>query len=156
MDDDEGAHTWVEKGDGEEMTVLVEIKDGEKVITINGEEVSEEELEEFGKKADGKKIKIKKIKKGEGGNVFIMKDSMDDEDIEIIEEKVSGFFFIDSEKGEDPLFIVDGKEMSREEFKKYSPSKIEKIEVLKGEAAMKKYGDRAKDGVIEVTTKKKN
>ena len=150
---DDDAHTWIEKGEGDEMEVLVEIKDGEKVITINGEEVSEEELEEFGKKADGKKIKIKKLKKGESGNVFIIKDSMDDEDIEIIEEKGSGFFFMDSDPGEEPLFIVDGKEMSREAFKKYNPSQIEKVEVYKGEAAVKKYGDRAKNGVVEVTTK---
>ena len=151
--DDDEATTWVEEGEGEEMEVRVEVKDGDKVITINGKEVSEAELEEFTEQSDGKRIKIKKVKKGKGGNVFIMKDSDDDEDIEIIEEG-SGFFFIDSEKGEDPLFIVDGKEMSREGFKKYAPSQIEKIEVLKGEAAMKKYGDRAKDGVIEVTTKK--
>ena len=155
-DDDEEASTWIEKGEGEEMEVLVEIKDGEKTITINGEEVSEEELEEFKEQADGKRIRVKKMKKGKGGNVFIIKDSDDDEDVEIIEEEGNAFFFMDSEKGEDPLFLVDGKEMSREEFKKYAPSQIEKIEVLKGEAAMKKYGDRAKDGVIEVTTKKKN
>ncbi|MBT8204249.1 MAG: M56 family peptidase [Eudoraea sp.] len=154
MDDDDEEHTWVEKGEGEEMEVRVEIKDGEKVITINGEEVSEEELEEFGKQADGKRIKIKKIKKGKGGNVFIMKDSDDDEDIEIIEEEGNAFFFLDSDKGEEPLFIVDGKEMSREEFKKFAPSQIATVDVLKGEAAMKKYGDRAKDGVIKVTTKK--
>ena len=150
---DGDAHTWIEKGEGDEMEVLVEIKDGEKVITINGEEVSEEELEEYGKKVDGKKIKIKKLKKGAGGNVFIVKDSMDDEDIEIIEEKGSGFFFLDSDPGEEPLFIVDGKEISREEFKKYPPSQIEKVEVYKGKAALKKYGDRAKNGVVEVTTK---
>ena len=154
MDDDDEATTWVEKGEGEEMEVRVEIKDGEKVITINGEEVSEAELEEFSEQADGKRIKIKKIKKGKGGNVFIIKDSDDDEDIEIIEEEGNAFFFMDSEKGEDPLFIVDGKETSREDFKKYAPSKIATINVLKGDAAMKKYGDRAKDGVIVVTTKK--
>jgi hypothetical protein len=154
FNDDKEAATWVDKGEGEEMEVLVKIKDGEKVITINGEEVSEEELEEFSKKADGKRIKIKKIKKGEGGNVFILKDSNDEEDIEIIEGEGNAFFFMDSEEGEEPLFIVDGKEMDREEFKKFSPSQIEKVEILKGESAQKKYGDKGKDGVIMVTTKK--
>ncbi len=151
--DDENAHTWINKGDEEEKEIRVEIKDGEKVITINGEEVSEEELEEFGKKADGKKIKIKKLKKGEDGNVLIIRDSMDDEDIEIIEEKGGGFFFLDTNSGEEPLFIVDGKEMSKEEFKKYEPGQIEKVEVLKGEVAVEKYGNRAKEGVVIVTTK---
>jgi TonB-dependent SusC/RagA subfamily outer membrane receptor len=36
-----------------------------------------------------------------------------------------------------------------------SPNDIEKIEVLKDATAKEKYGDKAKDGVIMVTTKKK-
>ena len=39
--------------------------------------------------------------------------------------------------------------------KDLNPNEIESINVLKGEAAIKKYGDKGKDGVIEITTKKK-
>jgi len=120
---DDDAHTWVEKGEGEEMKVLVKIEDGEKVITINGEEVTEEELEEFSEQADGKRIKIKKMKKGKGGNVFIIKDSDSDSDfdydVEFNDKKGGAFFIMDSDKDGDPLFIVDGKEMDRKEFKNY-------------------------------------
>ena len=34
--------------------------------------------------------------------------------------------------------------------------KIKSINVLKGESATKKYGKKAKDGVIEITTKDKD
>ncbi|NER10667.1 Signal transducer regulating beta-lactamase production, contains metallopeptidase domain [Muriicola jejuensis] len=153
-EDHEGGFNWTGSDAGEKMEVLVEMKDGKKVIKVNGEEVSEAELKELKEGEDGERIMIRKIQKGEGGNVFILKDSDDDEDMEIIERGGNSFFFMDSEKGQDPLFIVDGKEMSKTEFEKMSPSEIEKVEVLKGDAAVKEYGDRAKDGVIKITTKK--
>ena len=37
-----------------------------------------------------------------------------------------------------------------------TPDSIEKVEVLKGDKATKEYGDKGKDGVIIITTKKKN
>lgn len=153
--DEKDVHTWVESGDGEEVEIEVKVVDGEKVIKVNGKEVSEEELEKL-EKSESKTITVKKINKSKDGNVFIIKDSDDDHDIEVIESSESkGFFFVDSGKGGQPLYIVDGKEMSKEEFKdKLSPNQIESIEVLKGESATKNYGDRAKDGVIVVTSKK--
>jgi len=54
---------------------------------------------------------------------------------------------------ETPLFIIDGEE--HEGIEEVDPKDIESINVLKGEAALQKYGKKAKDGVIEVTTKKK-
>ena len=46
------------------------------------------------------------------------------------------------------------KESSKAEFEKVSPDQIESINVLKNEYAIQKYGATAKNGVIEVTTKK--
>ena len=62
-----------------------------------------------------------------------------------------------TEKGADPLIVVDGKELGRgiNLLETMSPNDIEKIEVLKDATAKEKYGDKAKDGVIMVTTKKK-
>lgn len=152
---DEDVNVWFGDGGEEMMEVVVEMEDGKEIIKINGEEVTEEELEEMKKdNPDGKRIKIKKIKNGKDKNVFILKDSDDDHDIEVIEGDGSAFFFMDTDDGEEPLFIVDGKEMSREEFKAISPKDIETINVYKGEKAIEKYGDKAKDGVVEVKTKK--
>lgn len=39
-------------------------------------------------------------------------------------------------------------------MKDIDPNTIKSINVLKGENATKKYGEKAKSGVIEITTKK--
>jgi hypothetical protein len=55
-----------------------------------------------------------------------------------------------------PLILVDGKEATQAEFKKVDPSAIKSISVLKNDAATdKKYGDKAKQGVIVIELKKK-
>jgi len=52
------------------------------------------------------------------------------------------------------LFIVDDKEVAKKDLD-VEPNNIESVNVLKGEAAIKLYGDKGKDGVIVITTKKK-
>ena len=55
----------------------------------------------------------------------------------------------------DPLVIVDNKEVTKEEYEKIAPEKIDHIDVLKPEsqAAKELYGDKGKNGVIVITTK---
>lgn len=56
---------------------------------------------------------------------------------------------------EKPLVIIDGKESdSASALDQLDPSKIDKMEVLKGEKAIEQYGEKAKNGVILITTKK--
>jgi len=59
--------------------------------------------------------------------------------------------------GKTPLYILDGKEIKikKEDIKKLDPNKIESINVLKDKSAVEKYGEKGKNGVIEITTKKK-
>ena len=56
---------------------------------------------------------------------------------------------------EEPLIIVDKKEMSKDDFAKLPPEEITHIYVLQPEsqAAIEVYGEKGKNGVIEVTTK---
>lgn len=55
-----------------------------------------------------------------------------------------------------PLVIVDGVETEdKEKFKKMNPSDIESVNVLKDKASIEKYGEKGKNGVIIITTKKK-
>lgn len=55
----------------------------------------------------------------------------------------------------DPLMIVDGKRVQKgAALSDLDPASIETIEVLKGEAAERKYGPEGKNGVVEITTKK--
>ena len=55
-----------------------------------------------------------------------------------------------------PLYVVDGKETSKEDAENIQPERIETVNVLKGKAATEKYGNKGKQGVIEITTKGKN
>ena len=56
--------------------------------------------------------------------------------------------------GNDPTVIVDGIQQTTDDLNSINPADIESINVLKGENAIKKYGERAKNGVIEIKTKK--
>ncbi|MFT4204277.1 MAG: M56 family metallopeptidase [Chitinophagaceae bacterium] len=58
-------------------------------------------------------------------------------------------------KGE-PLFILDGMLLDAETdpLKTINPTEIESMSVLKGPSATALYGDKGKDGVILITTKK--
>jgi len=73
---------------------------------------------------------------------------------EVYVEKVS----INSEKTNQekpPLYFIDGKETSKKEADNLNPQRIESINVLKGKVAIEKYGNKGKNGVIEITTKEK-
>ncbi len=54
-----------------------------------------------------------------------------------------------------PLYVVDGKVMSENRFRKIDSQHIESIRVVRGEAAIAAYGRKAKNGAVVVTTKMK-
>ena len=60
-------------------------------------------------------------------------------------------------EGKSPLVVLDGKVLGKgtDILTKISPDQIESISVLKNESAKAEYGDDAKDGVIVITSKKK-
>jgi TonB-dependent SusC/RagA subfamily outer membrane receptor len=64
--------------------------------------------------------------------------------------KVRGVSVMD----DDILFVIDGVMSGREALDRIAPNDIEQIDVLKDKAAVSLYGDKAKAGVIIITTKK--
>ena len=52
------------------------------------------------------------------------------------------------------LILVDGKEVSYDELEKIKGESIDHMDVLKDKSAIEKYGEKAKGGVILITTKK--
>jgi len=71
----------------------------------------------------------------------------------------NGKIFIRSNNGEassetQPLFIVDGKEMDSKSVQSMDPKTIDRMEVLKDQATLGKYGEKGKNGVILITLKK--
>ncbi len=77
------------------------------------------------------------------------------EDVEIDKDKELGGKTVvrgtDALKGE-PLFFVDGEEV--ESLNDVDPDDIESISVLKSKSAIELYGEKGKDGVIIIATKK--
>ena len=56
--------------------------------------------------------------------------------------------------GTDPLYILDGAEISSADFNTINPSDIENISVLKDASSTSIYGARAANGVVVITTKR--
>ena len=53
-----------------------------------------------------------------------------------------------------PLFIVNGSEVSSKQVNKLASNKLEKMLVFKGKVARALYGNKARKGVVEILTKK--
>ncbi len=53
----------------------------------------------------------------------------------------------------EPLFFVNGHESTRDAVYSINPNQIKSMTVLKNTAAIEKYGHRAVNGVVLITTK---
>ncbi len=162
MDDDV---TWTTSGKTE---IRVDKSNAKKTVIVNGKKLSDEEIEEmeigtgtsihFSSDDDDsishKVVRIKKMEdKDEKKHVMIIRDSDDDEDIEVIGEDTS-FFFIDTDGDGEPLYFIDGKKASKKDVKKLNPKDIKSVNVQKGETAIESHGEKGKYGVVEIFTKK--
>ncbi|WP_242203740.1 M56 family metallopeptidase [Aestuariivivens insulae] len=65
----------------------------------------------------------------------------------------NGVFFL-SPGGSNPIYIVDGKEVSKKQIESMTPYKVHSISVLRDDNATALYGKKAKDGAILISTKK--
>lgn len=161
----DNATVWIQKNDAKKGEhVMVKRGSGTKELYINGERVNDGELEEmdidvengtfiFIENDDIDKKEVK-IKSSTGKNVFISTSPSSEHDIKILEEEESGFLFLNTDDGKEPLVYVDGEKRDSKFIKSLDPNQIASMNVLKGTAAVKKYGKKAKDGVIEISTKK--
>ena len=98
-------------------------------------------------------IKIEVDSDNASENVFIIETDGNNMKKHKITKK-GNFVFVSSDDG-NPLYFLNGKEITNEEMKKLDPNSIGKMEVLKGTNATDKYGKEAKNGVILITTNKK-
>lgn len=78
------------------------------------------------------------------------------------EKGIGVFYFFKSEESfgvsrlntRNPIYILDGKEISEEELNKINPQNIVSVTVFKDEKAIEKYGDKGKNGVVVMVSKK--
>ncbi|MEI8115877.1 MAG: TonB family protein, partial [Bacteroidia bacterium] len=60
----------------------------------------------------------------------------------------------DANSGTKPVISIDGNIDENHDINSIPPETIESIAILKGESAISKYGEKGKNGVMEITTKK--
>ena len=168
-----------EDGDEKEIEINIE-KDGEMIfISEDGEAKTitrgDETIEIIQLSDDAEVVEIKSDGNTESKKVWVTKTgskdnkekaykvkviSLEDEDnqSETNQTTTKKVITINSKNNSvthaTPLTILDGKEISMEDMESINPESIESVNVLKDETATKKYGDKGKNGVIEITTKK--
>ena len=80
------------------------------------------------------------------------------EDVDMVKDHLRNSFSVvpivlDDDR-KNPIIIVDGEVKEGMNLSQISPETIKSISVMKNEAAIAEYGDKAKDGVISIATKK--
>jgi hypothetical protein len=154
----------------EELNHALNILNGEEVNTteienLNADNItalnvlkSKEAIKKYGDKGKNGVIEIT-TKKAEWETKFIPGKSMSDinvlGDSIFFNKKFTVKASYSNISNNEPLYILDGKEIIKEEFQELNPNNIDSVNVLKGESAIEKYGDKGKNGVIEIITKKK-
>ena len=121
------------------------------ITDINGEfslDIEEENITLF-VAFMGYETLVAEAKKGEFLNIVLKRNIETPDNLNPNENiKISSVY-----QDKASLFFVNEKEITNEEMKQLDRDNIQSLTVLKGESAKKKYGERAKDGVIIITLK---
>ncbi|ULC58775.1 hypothetical protein MBM09_12735 [Flaviramulus sp. BrNp1-15] len=141
----------IEKNPGKNKAKIRILKKGDNdpIHIINGKVVEKNEVELL----DKENIEKVEVLKGE---VAIKKYGDKGKDGVVMVTTKKNKVNIISNDGKDPLYIIDGKEVKKDVFSDLNENDIKTMKVLKGDAAIEKYGKKGENGVIEITTKKKN
>ena len=130
------------------------------MIIINGNETIDYDLENISphqiktiEVVHGKSAKEKHGEKGKDGVIYVTTKEIIQTDKDNI--TISKSFDISHDSDKKPLIFIDGKESTYEEMKKLDKENIESVDVSKGKKSKDKYGSKADNGVVEITTKKK-
>ena len=128
----------------EEVEILLEEKEEG---VVSGLWVSDKkEVRDSKTTKDPKAIKAPKASKNQ-------KEQKDGYETKIVVKRKANSWTADGKN--QPLYVVDGKTLEKgADIKDIDPDRIKSINVIKGQAAKEKYGDKGVNGVIEITTKK--
>ncbi len=129
------------------------------LIIINGKESTEKSLKKINKHKiktihvqKGKSAKEKHGVKGKDGVIYVTtKETKHSNHPDFI---LSDKHFISRDSDKKPLIFIDGKKSTQEDLDKLDKNKIETIQVFKGNKISEKHGEKGKNGVVEITTKK--
>ncbi|WP_320019293.1 M56 family metallopeptidase [Labilibaculum manganireducens] len=123
------------------------ILDGNKISSEAATRVHPNDIESINVLKDKEAVK-KYGESAKNGAIEIASKSPDSKNKPVIKIKGASI--------SNPIYIVDGKKVSAKKANKINPDDIESINVLKGENAIEKYGEKAKNGVVIITSKVKS
>lgn len=101
------------------------------------------------------------LKMEESGDETIVHLVIDDDDDDESDEDDEGSMVIlqktpADDQGKEPLYLIDGVEATKKQMKNLLPNSIKSVYVLKGKKAVKKYGIKGENGVVEISTKEED
>jgi TonB-dependent SusC/RagA subfamily outer membrane receptor len=108
-------------------------------VTIRGDSIALKNITTLGKPSNGQ---VNEVRIARAPNGVVMGRPLD------------GSLKITPSTGPEPLFVIDGKRMTKAEMDKLSPTQIESIQILKNASAVALYGTDGANGVVVVTLKK--
>ncbi len=153
-DNHEDGEEVIVKGNQAYIIKSSNTNNGKQTVTIRNSDGKEEVIEI---KSD-KNVYVLKSKNGtiSTTDAIWVNDENKDEKVEFVFKNKSkgNSFQLSSDKGESPYILLDGKEITKKELGELDANNIKNVNVLKGESATNKYGSKAKDGAIIVTSKK--
>ena len=151
-DEHDGDNEFIVKGSNAYVIKSDNVKNGKHVVTVTDENGNDKVLEL--KSKDNVFVYKTKDGKVSSNNATWVSDKDGEVKYEIRTKKSGKSFFISTDDNETPYILLDGKEITKKEMDKIDSDLIKNINVLKGDSAIKEYGDKAKGGAIIITTKK--
>jgi hypothetical protein len=135
-----GEKALLKYGDnGKDGVIEIILKEGAQIIDVKTEKIVKTK-ENGNKKEERRELRVR----GVSPIIINSSDSVKSE----IRIRSTGNF-------QNPIYVIDGEIMKEgDDINKIKPENIASITVLKDKSAVEKYGEKGKNGVIEVTLKK--
>ena len=157
--------TEEEKNANQNMEVIVEDENNKDhkvtvhrkatTIDLNTEASENKEKVKFTTKDKNGNVITEEITQGKNSEQTWVVEEGGANDINVFKTKTKdNKLYISTDAENSPLIFIDNKESTREELENLDPNIIESMNVVKGEKHTRIYGEKAKNGVIHVTTKK--
>lgn len=154
-----------EKNANQNMEVIVEDENNKDhkvtvhrkatTIDLNTEASENKEKVKFTTKDKNGNLITEEITQGKNREQTWVVEEGGANDINVFKTKTKdNKLYISTDAENSPLIFIDNKESTREELENLDPNIIESMNVVKGEKHTRIYGEKAKNGVIHVTTKK--
>ena len=141
-----------------QLQSLTNSKDGNPLVILDGKNLTKEEVDTI----DLKTCVSISVLKGESATdlygeqatngVIIITSKKGTNTVGSLIEKLKRDGIVANAKDGKPIFIIDGKETDN--IENIPPEGIESVSILKDQSAVTIFGEKAKNGVVMITTKK--